>query len=125
MNAISANDTAMPAAISRRFLLAAPIVAVGAAAPVMAVESETPVMALFREWERLWNYSHAPEISDDEHAQTVDAFCAVERDMKNVRCQTPQDWIAKAIATSSFGDFGLYSQLDDPELWAEARALVA
>ena len=86
-----------------------------------AKPTETPVMALFNEWKRLFDYSQIKALTDDEHNAAVDAFCAVELQMETTPSITPQDFIAKVIAGSSYGDFGLTS---NKAFWAEAKRFV-
>ncbi|WP_374292596.1 hypothetical protein [Paenirhodobacter enshiensis] len=108
--------------------LAAPIAAVGAAAPVMAVEAETPVMRTFRGWQAAKVSEGAVyAATDDETAQDKawNARYEVELRLMKEPALTPQDWALKICAWCNFGDGTGPDQREAPQLWAEARALVA
>ncbi len=122
--------------INRRTLLtAAPIAAlssallagdVNAAVAQVLAESDTPVMRLFREWERLIETALRDGCTDDGNADDAywDPVFDIEGRIMVTPSQDARDWIAKALAKSNSGRVELDSSKYNPELWAEARAMV-
>lgn len=126
---------AVPAGVTRRNILAAPLLAAMAGSYAegarAAVPAETPVMALFREWKRIdaraKAYTYDPADGDNEDVVLDHLFYndrdAVEDRMMAEQSQTAQDMAAKMVVAHCFGEL---SCLDwDGRFWAEARALVA
>lgn len=114
----------------REVLMFPPLVATGLLAAPQATFAAlsspdiTPIAQLFQQWLRLWNLSHAPELSDHEHSDVVDAFTEIEHEIRASPCHTAEDCIAQVIVASSFGDFGLNSRRDEPEFWAFALSQI-
>ena len=112
----------------RNFLTAAPAAGMAAmlmgAVPVQA-STETPIMAMFRQWQHFWDKSIDEAFSDEDRDAAVDEFCKISDDIWEMPIQSPQDWIAKAISYTSYGDFALKDQTRGPAFWADAREMIA
>lgn len=113
--------------MNRRDLIkAAPVALVGCALPVQA-ETETPVAALFREWKVAKDAENAVYASTDDeaaHLRAWDHRYAIERRLMDAPSMTPLDWAIKICAWCNFGDGVCEDGRENPQLWAEARALV-
>lgn len=111
----------------RQLLKLAPAALAVGAAPALAVE-ETPVMKLFREWEPLYQFvgtSASNGMPEEEWNQLHDRVWDIADLIVSTPAQTAQDFIAKVICNTVWGEHGLPDEGQNPSLWAEARALVA
>ena len=115
---------------SRRELLkGAPLAAISMTSGGSALASEsvnqTQIMVLFRQWEAHRRDGEdenlVPEEAIDAH---LDAVGAIERKMLNIPSTSAADFAAKVCAYTCFGLFNL-SEEYAPEIWAEARQLLA
>lgn len=120
----------MNAQINRRCLLSlAPAALAVGAAPAMAMQvAETPVMRAYREWEAADADLQHPKW-DERSNEDQDAACALLSAMMDEILAIPalnaRDFIMKVMACTCMGENGLPDERQDPQLWAEARALIA
>ncbi|MDF3856207.1 hypothetical protein VB636_22405 [Paracoccus sp. APAP_BH8] len=100
----------------------------GAAPPAGAVGvEETPVMKLFREWQPLHQFvctSASAGMPDEEWNPLHDRVWDIADRIFATPAQTAQDFIAKVICHTVWGEHGLPDEGQNPSLWAEARALI-
>lgn len=118
----------------RQLLRTAPLAALSASlvagnvneavALCFADPAETPVAALFREWEAIMERKKAG-LTDQQIEALLDRQIEIEDRMMETAAQSRSDWIMKVMAYSTLGESGLPDHKDRPDLWAEARALVA
>lgn len=95
-----------------------------AAALCIVDPADTPVMRLFREWRAITELvaSDAP-MTEEELAEATDRRYALKDQMLAEPALTAQDVLAKLIASTTWGDWGL--ERDRDAFWAEARALMS
>lgn len=86
--------------------------------------AETPIMALFREWQAAWDASMVYDLTDAEREVHVDEQLRIEELIVALPALNAADFVAKVTTASSYGGFGLPYFLDEPEFWAEARAVL-
>ncbi|KHQ51091.1 twin-arginine translocation signal domain-containing protein [Mameliella alba] len=115
----------------RGFIKSASTAALAATAtPALAYqgsEPDTPVMRAYRKWRPLRDRMFSSEVEGltyEEEDAEWDIVLEAEARVLEAPCQCPQDFIAKVLAASSFGEFPLGDNDQRPVLWAEAEALV-
>ncbi|MFB2595451.1 hypothetical protein ACEYYB_11430 [Paracoccus sp. p4-l81] len=112
--------------MNRRDLLTAVPVAVAALAVPAAAEVETPVMRLFREWQAARDAEEATASADEAAYDAAwEVRYAVEKRLMAEPSQNGRDWMLKVCAWSYWGEGGGPDTREAPQLWAEARALIA
>lgn len=83
-------------------------------------------MRLFREWEVMLRIENNSLDLDEEAFDTlVSKRSDHEAVMMQEPCQTATDWIIKVTVWTDYGGFNIQDRAENPQLWAEARALVA
>lgn len=100
----------------RRELLTALPATVALPAAAISAE-ETPIMRLFRKWDA----THAAggrAMTDAECERLCGEMLLIERSIMSSPSVNQQDFIAKVVAATNWGDFGLD---DFAPLWGEAR----
>lgn len=97
------------------------------AVPAIA-ETETPVMRMFREWQPLAAWLNgskgqgAPEaLLNRVNDQRID----LEDQMMEEPAQSAADVLAKMTARTHFGEDEMMSAQHLPQVWAEARQMIA
>ncbi|WP_287885980.1 MULTISPECIES: hypothetical protein [Paracoccus] len=113
----------------RDLMRLAPAALVAGAAPAVraAGVEETPVMKLFREWEHLHQFvctSASNDMPDEEWNPLHDRVWDIADQIFATPAQTAQDFIAKVICNTVWGEHGLPDEGQNPALWTEARALI-
>ena len=96
----------------------------GALTALAAEPADTPVMQLFREWQAITDLivSDAP-MTEANLAEGTERRYALKDQILALPCLTPQDFIAKIVASTTWGAMDLEDD-GTPELWAEARQLL-
>lgn len=126
----SAKSNRAPAQINRRNLLSAAPAAglaglmAGAVPAVAAADHDTPVAALFRQWEQVRADKNG-EMSDDDYDVLLYRQIDIEDRIIRTPAKNSADWIMKVMAYSCLGESAITDRDDNPDLWAEARALIA
>lgn len=111
--------------MNRRSLLTAAAAVPFAALPAVA-QAETPVERIFREWQAARNVEEATSGDDDAVYEAAwQARFAVEERLMAEPSQNRRDWMLKICAWSYWGEGGGPDRIESPQLWAEARALIA
>lgn len=80
-------------------------------------------MALFREWEQVLA-SKNDQISDDEYGALLGRQIEIEAAIIKTPAKSKADWIMKIVAYSCLGESAITDRHENPDLWAEARALI-
>lgn len=117
--------------VSRRTLLsAAPAFAILPAVAVFPAlaATETPILAMFREWVPMSAWLNGPDGQEAPAAQfdrVNAARIALEDRMMAEPAQGPMDVLAKMLARTHYGEDDLMSAALLPQVWSEARAVVA
>lgn len=127
-------DNTPPKRFNRRRLITtgpfaaavAAAVASGAVAMPVAAE-ETPIMRLYREWSAIYEYlnGEGSDLPTEEFTVEADRRIAMEDAVLSMPVQGLADFAAKVLMASNHGDHDLPGPDYCPQLWAEARALVA
>lgn len=124
----SAKHKRTPAQINRRsFLSLAPAAIAVSALPVMALPVETPIGAPYREWTAIHAQLRSADhgLSDDEWEARHEETWTICNRIMALPSECPSDVMAKIMVFTCEGDHELPKKDDEPEFWAEARALVA
>jgi len=113
----------------RDLMRLAPAALMAGAAPAVGAAGveETPVMKLFREWEPLYQFVGASArngMPEEEWNQLHNRVWDIADLIVATPAQTAQDFIAKVICNTVWGEHGLPDEGQNPSLWAEARALI-
>nr|WP_111300354.1 hypothetical protein [Paracoccus saliphilus] len=116
----------LPAAMAAAYVAGAQ----AAGATPAPAEEVTPIMALFREWQGLRIeeeaiYAASPTGEDEATKAISERTHQLECRVMAERCHDARDFVAKMMVWTVFGLNTLPDEEADPELWAEARALVA
>ena len=88
---------------------------------------ETPVAALFREWKAAKIAEEAAFAASDDDAagqQEWAARVALEKRLMEAPATSAADWAMKIAAWCNFGESSCQDSKQNPQLWAEASALV-
>lgn len=125
--------TSAPRQVSRRNLLsAAPafgLAGLMAGTVPVAAQAETPIAALYRKWDaqsKLVDAASADrDLPDEEFDRVINLQTDMEDEIAKLPAQDLRDFVMKIFARSSGGTMELPSAEACPQLWAEARALIA
>lgn len=115
----------------RKLLTAAPAFGfaglLAGAVPAIA-DTETPVMRMFREWQPLSAWLNGPDSNDVPEAE-FDRINGERIDLENrimdVPAQGPGDVLAKMLARTNYGEDEMLDSKHLPQVWAEARQMLA
>lgn len=120
------NTPGLPKQTRRQFFASALAAVAAVPAAASATTADTPVMRKYREWEAARAAANgAPaEMPDEEHGALVSAQIAIEDELITIPAENAQDFIAKAMAYTAEGWNGMPSNIEMPELWAEAKRLI-
>lgn len=101
---------------------------IGASAVPAVAATETPVMAMFREWQPIAAWLNGPEgqaASTEDFDHVNDQRIDLEDRMMNEPARSAADVLAKMTARTHFGEDEMGSAAHLPQVWAEAREMIA
>lgn len=105
-------------------LCAAPMALLAPEAGACTLMLDTPVMRLFRQWHDITARANGTEpLTAEAIEDATRRRYEVKDRMLALPCLTAEDFIAKIVASTTWGTWDLEDD-GTPELWAEARALL-